>query len=653
MNELMSEVTDKYRSAVAAFERRRPFFDKHLAMYVGLQYGFQQNSAFPYATLASDDQFQLRQVHNYVQRVVRSAVSSRLQTLLVPGVVPAKRGVMARARAKASHRLMRSFLRTDVFDYEELVRATIGAAILGASWLKTYFDVNVGPFVQDPETGEVNQEGDARTIYVDVYDAIPLMQARTAREVTVMFHRKRVLEEDAKDIFGTGAKFSAPGTNQAGWNNSRNLQDVGQQSGAGSDGSFKAQTFVEIVEMWEQPCKRYPGGRFVAFSGGDLLHAAPLPHKWPWRMLFGDNIVPGGLYPQGSIRPVSPLQEMLNKIESKTGEWLLKLSPKWISSKNNGVDESRLLSDEIELVTFNPTQASRPELVTPDMPGDAMFLQSQRLAGSMDDISGYSGLSQGNAPPNVNSARGMAFLTERETQGRAPDRTMFARTVAGCLKDNLELYRDFVPDGKLLQIFGTTGGDAVIEPFRRADYDFDSEIVIDIFGGPPESPAQRKADALEIANAGGFEDTPAAMRFRSYTNIDSDALDGVPDPKGTHIERNLMEQTALIMGQVERIHLLPEDDDDVHLTSDTEFMVTAEFLTLPAELQDFYRQHVGTHEMQRQQKLARFSEEQQMMQPGAARQAQAGRDAAQPNAAKEPGQESPADGGWGPATPES
>jgi hypothetical protein len=649
MQELLAEVHDKYRAALDVFERRRPFFDEHIAMYVGLQYGFQQ-AGLPYSVLNDGDQYQLREVFNFVQGVVRDSVSSRLQTLLAPGVVPSKAGVMARARAKASHRLMRSFLRTEVFEYEEIVRATIGASVFGAAWLKSHYDTSVGEFVQD-ESGTVRQVGDARVRYFDVYEVLPLMQARTAREVKSIFHRKRVTEEEALEAYPTDIEGKTPvfshGINQANWDSARQYQDVGQShTGAGS---YKAQSFVEVVEFWEKPCVKYPGGRFVAFSGNVLLLAEPLPHKWPWRMLFGDNIVPGGLYPQGSVRPVTPLQKSINKIESKINEWILKLAnPKWVASKNSGIDESQILSDEIALVTYNPNQSARPEIITAQMPSAEIMSQSQRLASSMITISGHSGLSQGQVPTNVDSARGMAFLAEREAQGRAPDKLLFARTIAGCLKDCLELYRDFVDEGRLLTIFGETGGSAVLQPFLRGDYDFDAEIVVDVFGGLPESPAQRAANAFEIAQAGGFDDTPTAKRFRKFVRMDHDSIEGMPDPRETHAERNLMEQTALVMGDLERIFVLPQDADDEHLERDEEFMVTAEFLNLPPEVQTFYRNHVAMHESQRNQKLMILAQEQQMMQPGAARQAQAGREAPQPNA---PQAESPGDGGWGPATP--
>jgi hypothetical protein len=158
------------------------------------------------------------------------------------------------------------------------------------------------------------------------------------------------------------------------------------------------------------------------------------------------------------------------------------------------------------------------------------------------------------------------------------------------------------------------------------------------------------ANAFEIANAGGFEDTPAAKKFRNYVAMDNDQLDGRPDPDEIHRERNLMEQNALLDGEVQRIYVLPQDNDDVHLEQDDEFMITAEFLELDPQLQAFYRQHHAMHEAQRNQKYSLLAQEQRMMSGGSdvEDEAAAGAAAEQPNeeAAE---QESPSDGGWGPA----
>jgi hypothetical protein len=84
---------------------------------------------------------------------------------------------------------------------------------------------------------------------------------------------------------------------------------------------------------------------------------------------------------------------------------------------------------------------------------------------------------------------------------------------------------------------------------------------------------------------------------------------------------------------------LPEDDHDIHLEQDDLFMVSAEFLDLPEEVRNAYREHKTQHEEFRSQQLASYAEQATQLSGGAS-SASGG-----PPAAKR-GIESPTDGGW-------
>lgn len=633
----LAEAVNYYHDADAVFRDRAPFFRERIAFYRGMQWG----DTTPWGWFGDGDgDDEAREVYNYVRPTVRSAVADKIASVLTPDSVPVHSDMRAHARSIASHRLMKSFLRTGVFPFEELYRATLASIIHGASWLKASWDTSVGPFLRVPivdEQGvetlgednlpktEVSREGDARIRMVDVYDALPDPLARSSSEIRHIFHRKlvpvSVLDDRyPEDAFGRKTKGRWPAVGSKADLFGRDAEDAGQRFStwrSASNGNREA----ELIEFWEQPTFQYPGGRMLVYVGSDisavLLAVGPLPFGWPWVMLPGENMSPGALYPDGTVNDVIPLQRTINLDASKTREWVDKiLSPPLLNPEGSGISADLYTDMAGEVIPYNP--GHKPEwMAVPGIP-PSMLEHLDRSAQILKDVSGYSDISRGQAAPGLESARAVSTLDNLENRGRAAERILYRQAVSSALVKALTLYRDFCPEGKMVRIFGANGK-WLVRPFKRDDYDFETEIIVEPWAQGPTSRSARFSERLEAYQAGMYADTDEAKAVRRELALDADDSSTV-DPEHVHRERNMAEQQALIDGEYDRIFVLPQDDHEIHLDGDDLWMVTAEFLELDPQLQDFYRQHAQQHEQMRSQQLQTYAYEQQLLgggsQPG-------------------------------------
>lgn len=658
--DLIEEAQDLFGDAQAALTPRLPKFLESMAFYRGNQW--------PGSWSDDIDERVAMETRNYIRPAVRSATASMLQNRLNPEVIAANGDTLSLARADASGRLARSFLRNGVFPYRNHLRAKMAANIYGGAWLASIWKPDKGrvvntpvlrPSAEDPsqmehetdDWGDVvhdsSFEGDIDVQYGSPINVCPDPHATDPAELRYVCRWKACAIGHLDDLFHEDAFGKStedrwglePGL--MGWVDAARTENDGALAAPFSpfSGSHSSDNdLAHLVELWERPSMRYPRGRLVVYCGDVLIAAGSLPYRFPWTLVTGMNVLPGSLYADGVVDDLKSPQRAINMAESKKREWIQQvLSPALMVPATAGIDRDRFSDLAGEVILYNP--GNLPTWMNVPPPPDALFREQQAQEAAISSISTQSDVARGQPPPSVSSGRAIAYLYEFQKGMHAPDDELAREEVKDVLQNCLYLARDFYDDGRMLRILGKNNRWQG-QVFKREDFDFESDLIVEPRSGAPNSRALRQSEIMEYHNAGLFEDTPAAQRARRMLELDADDSSTV-DPYEAHRSR-AEKEAALFSADPESspLQVLPQDHDLVHLEHHDLFRVSDEFLDIPPELRARFDQHCEEHETQDAQKKSVFAAQSQQL-TGSTGQGSSG--GAPPPKAK--GMPSPMDGG--------
>lgn len=615
-----------------------------------------------------------REVYNYIQSIVRSAVANRLKSLPNPEVPASTGDQTAMQRAEATEKLLKAFIDDDVFDREELIRALTWAQIAGGAWLKVQWDPNLGKLVEDEDMTEIKEsedpvtgqfvmdaqqktdpfgvpvvslkhEGQIRVEFVDTIDGIPDPAATRESEMRFWIHRKlrptSALEEVfPADYFGKSTKGRFGKVQHEYETNTRDFLSGNDQNGSfgyheGSEA--EGEELVQLLEYWGMPTPEFPNGLLVVWSGTVLLHMGPNPYRpcrLPVVLFLGDNLVPGGLYADGVVDALIPLQRSLNRTETKKMEWINKaIVPHVLVPLGSNIDED--LFDEVGGQVIRYTPGLRPEAMqVPPIPG-SLFDQKADVVNSMKEISTYSDISRGSAPSGIESGRAIAFLRENEQTIREPDIILHKRACLRVLWHCLMLAKQFYEEGRLYRSMGDEGWQ--VAAFKDEDFDWWVDLAPEAFSGAPSSRALRWAETMEAFTAGLFNDqAPGAKEARKLLGMDN-ANRSTIDAKRRHRSIARMENdqiSRIAKGETIQLNLVREfHDDEIHLDEHNDLRNSLGYLSWTPEAQAQFDEHCAEHERNLQSKMQLFMQQQAPTGP------------AGPPPPAAPGMESPPTGG--------
>lgn len=663
---ILQEVKEKFTSARIGMIEKIDQWVERMAFYRGFQYTVRDGG---WAVEDPEPTGEAAEVRNYIRPHVRAAVAARARRFPNPAVPAATGDQESMARAEATEKLLRSFVDDNVVNKEEIVRALYWAATVGGAWLKPFWDPQAGKLVQsedaliektkvDETSGEEitvyeeekdkfgepivsrEYEGQIKVEFVDTIDGLPDPTAKRLSEMRYWIHRKmRPVEElerkFPKDYWGekTKGRFGTSSTDAMYYEREavagNDIGEYGQIHGTGHEGN----QMVELIEYWEGPSSEHPNGVLLVYSGDVVIHigANPLkPCRLPVVLLLGDNLVASGLYADGVVADLIPLQKTLNRIESKKREWIDKvITPHILNPLGSNVDED--LFGEVIGKVIDYTPGLRPEVMNvPNIP-QSMFEADREIVGGMKEISSYSDISRGDVPTGIESGRAIAFLKEQETGVREPDMMIHDESMLDLLRHCYYLGKQFYEDGRLIRTLGPEGWQYMA--FKDEEFDWFIDLAPEAMSGGPNSRALRFAETMEAFTAGLFNDEiPGAKDARRLLSFDS--------ADRSTINKNKNHQCLARMENVQFLNqqpineVKPYHDDAIHLEEHNDLRNTSKYENLPPEVRAVFDAHCEMHEFQLQQKMGIFSAQQGMLTSGG-----------QPNQPSQSGQESPMDGG--------
>lgn len=538
-------INAKFKDATDSYKTRREEREFVNAMFYR---GYQVPGAFSDYDPAEDE---IVRTHNIIRPIVRAATAATLRQMPNVAVPAARDDMTAMKRARNTELLCKSWTRSGVIDWMELHRAVSWSKQCGLGFLKVFWNPDGGRMVKieesiDPGMGKdpdqwweaeeasenyerdimgerimpYEPEGEIETCFVSSADAVVMPSARTWKEVKHLFHIKMRTVEELRDefptdFFGRDIEGFDTGTIAGAPSRMRTMQTG--SGGAVLDGNTSdGNLLAAVTEFWELPCKRYPNGRFCVFSGGTMLYYGPNPYfptRIPFVPFYGDNIVPGSLYPDGLVEDLRDPQRSVNFGVSKTEAILdLMVNPKWLVPIGSMVDQDAFDNKVGGIIEYQ--MGKRPEPANfNDVPVSLFDFVNENIE-RHNKISGYSDVARGdNSTSKAESGRMVALLSQGERTTREPELIQHQISIRDMFQQGIHLARQFYDDGRIIRMVGENNSWTVRE-FLSADFDLDNDVVIEVDSGAPQGSAERFSEVLELAAAGVLDDGPVAERAR-------------------------------------------------------------------------------------------------------------------------------------------
>lgn len=636
----LDDARSSFVYAEASLLRRQDRILENAAFLRGFQYRVLDGE---YQSDSDDSTGESNEVQNIVRAFVRSAVSATLRQIPNPEVPAAKSDQRSRAKSDAVEALAKSFSRNGTIDFDEFLRCLTWSATTGLGWMKAYWDKAAGkPIIvgQDP-TNEpmVEYPGDIRTAFVSSIDLLPDPAASCPRDVRYVFHQKlkpaSYLERKFRtDFFGeeTHGRWEL-GTSSQAQIEYESLNDRNYGLGA----AFKEQDqLARIVERWEMPDEEMPRGRLTVYSAGLLIYTGPNPY-WPPRLPFvpfyGDNLVPGTLSADGLAEDIKPIQRSINRTVTKEREWVDKiLNSHLLAPIGSGITQDNW--DDIPGQVINYAKGLKPEYARPPDIPSSMFNYTADLLTRAKEITGYSDISRGDVPQGVSSGRAIAFLRENEQGLREPAMILFRKSYIELLQQCTYLARQYYDEGRMVR---TIGPDYrwTVSSFKSEDFDWDNDLVPEVFSGAPNSHALRFSEVMEMYGAKMLDpNDPQAKAARQILSADYAGKLSF-DPNQEDRLKARREDMGFLSGTMP-MQAREFDEHEIHIEEHNKFRKSQDYEDLAPEQQAQVDQHCEMHESYMRA---------QEMQYGQSTAAMGGQGGAPGPQAAPPGLESPPNGG--------
>lgn len=409
----------------------------------------------------------------------------------------------ARDRARNEEQILEFY-----FDKERIpekrIQLTMGLQQCGHYYLKVGWDANKGEFLQDPETGEMMQEGDLSVEVFSAFECFPDPLAKTlddCKKFTTAKVRKL-------DYFKTHYPERGHLVKEEGaWLLSVQYEArINTLAGLGPTSSGIANQIegcaIELCH-YEEPSNKHPKGRLIVTANGVLLKESELPAGEIPFAKFDDVIVAGKYFSEAVCTHLRPIQDQYNRTISSRAAWVNRCAHgKYIAAKGHGIIQEGFNDQSGEIVEYDPLPGvPEPHAIQVPVIPSYMYEEEDKLNQNFYDISGEGDISRGVLPAAGIPAIGMQLLLEQDETRISIETTQHEYAFARCGRLMLKYLEKFVTNERLLKLTGPDG-DYQIKTWTGEDLTSKHDVIVKRGSLAPASKAQKRNDLINLYTQG-------------------------------------------------------------------------------------------------------------------------------------------------------
>lgn len=481
-------------------------------------------------------------------------------------------------------------------------KATVWSETCGSAFYKIVWDEHGGRQIAVDSNGAPVFEGEVRVTALSPFEIFPdKLQAESIEDLDSIIHAQPVSAAYVFDRFGvevteseldgfTARGYSEPSAGKL------PLQAVGATQAPLQKG-------VILIERYTRPSGEYPKGKLEIVAGDKLLYRGELPYvngernERVFPFVKQDCLrLPAAFFGCSIVDRLIPVQRAYNAVRNRKHEFLNRLSMGVLTVEDGSVDTDELSEEGLlpGKVLVYRQGGKAPEMLDCGNVPTVFGEEEAWLEREFAMISGVSDLSQNSTPSGVTSAVGLQLLLSQDESRLSMSIGSIERALQGIGRQILRLYRQFGGSARLMTLTGENKKTQVYY-FNASDLDV-SDVQFDTQDAV--TPEEKKATILKLYEAGVLtgEDgqLTAENKRRVLEAFGFGSYQNAQDISALHIAK--AEEENLEMKQRD---ILPDeyDDDGLHITEHTRFLLSAEFKKMKNAdgLKKRYAAHIAAH----------------------------------------------------------
>jgi len=304
---------------------------------------------------------------------------------------------------------------------EKRISLGMWAQQCGHAYVKVSWDDALGKPMVNPETGELDYEGDVRVDICSAFELFPDPLAKSFDDVL----RSWIIQAKVRPLDYFRKQYPEKGhlvKQEDAWLQSVQFEgrlNSMSTKGSSSFGSEQMKNAAIELVKYEARSKDHPNGRMIVVANNILLEDKELPcGEIPFAKF--DDIIVGGKYDsEAVVTHLRPLQDTFNSIIRKRADWTSKLlAGKYVAARGTAIAQEAMNDRSGELLWYTPVpnapNGGRPEPMQIPMIPQWAYTESEMIEKYFNDIAGISEVSQGHLPSSSIPAIGMALLQEQD-----------------------------------------------------------------------------------------------------------------------------------------------------------------------------------------------------------------------------------------------
>ena len=606
----LSDLNDLFEKAQEERLHHEIQWYKNMSFYMGRHWVVWSNKRQSLVDLAQDPGWRVRMTTNYALNFVQSKVALLLKNKPIFNVYSMTDDMSDREGAKMAQQLL-DFIWKNENVNDEIKKMAHHGSIYGSGFLKSFWNLDKGPVIEDPESGDVFPMGDVDIkcispfeIYVDPEATSPFI-----RDLKWLIHAYRITKEEFVERYGyepTIESVEEHGLERQYLNLVKSTGHVDQQPMGGQTETLEE--FVTIKEYYENPSTLHPKGRFIMFNLDNIIYTGDLPYGKIPVSKFDDLFVPDRFWGMSTVEQIMPLQVEYNRTRSQILENRnLMSNPKWVAPRDAIQDIDTISAEPGEIIYYNAIQGIAPPApMSMPSPPPYVFDQEDRILQDMMAVSGISDVNLRSAPPQgVESGRAMAILAEKDETRMVPTIQSWENAISYIGKCVLEMAKTNYTDDRAIRVAGADNTARLLY-MKGTDISSPEDVEVTIGQGLGFSRLARIELLLEMYDRGLLRDPNKLLNLLEFG-----------DDKDLYEEENMDRNNAALENiQMTQGAQVPDptivENHNVHLEVHRKFIKSEDFKMLNQQAQQLVFDHYMKTNQIVQQQMAQIAEQQML-----------------------------------------
>lgn len=375
-----------------------------------------------------------------------------------------------------------------------------------------------------------------------------------------------------------------------------------------------------LIDLYHQPCSKYPNGLFITAANGIVLQVAEYPYSYYPIEHFKDIDIPGVFWGRATLCDAVPLQVRWNKNINSLDEFNTVAAKGKLLTPRGAQIETLPDDTHGEVVTYKPVLGHKPDWLQLKSMPPTVELAMQATKISLEDLYSSHEVSRGTNKSDIRSGEMVSLLLEQDAFGKMLSHAVFEESLEAWGTRILKRMQDGYESERMIKLVGRDNEFEVLA-FKGADLNGNTDVSVKRQSSLPDSRVLRNAEVMNRFEKGLYGDPMDPEVRRHVMNMLDDAVvDDIYSDTKLDEAYARYENNILASGSITELHVNQYDNHGIHLQEHNHFRKSLDYQKLKLkdrkqflQLEVIFESHTIQHQMFIQQMEAQMIQRQAMI----------------------------------------